>query len=156
MAKLRQDGFRRLKMYSEERQRNPHLSVLTWLTVVTRNCAVDYLRAHPDYVPAGPRRGSERPGGVAEGLPLPSASRGPGVRPPVTAVGTAGELLAYARRELPERQRRALELWVSGHTAADIAHGLGLSSAAEAERMVRAAVERLRRQFRTGITGDRS
>lgn len=152
MAKLRQDGFRRLKMYSEERRRNADLSLLTWLTVVLRNCAVDYARAHPDYVP-GQRQGSARPGGIAEGLPLPPASRGPGARPPVTAARTAGELLEFVRRELPEEQQRALELWMAGHDAADIAAALGLASAAAATRIVRAAVERLRRQFRTALTG---
>jgi DNA-directed RNA polymerase specialized sigma24 family protein len=148
MGKLRQDGFRRLEMYRQERARNPALTLLGWLTVVTRNAAVDYLRAHPDYRADGPRTGAQRPGGLRELLPLPSGSRGPGNRPPVTALGTAGELLAYARRELPERQRRALELWMAGHGAADIAEALGLG-APEAERLVRAAVERLRRQFRT-------
>jgi DNA-directed RNA polymerase specialized sigma24 family protein len=153
MARLRHDGFRRIKMYQEEKRRNAALSFMAWLAVVTKHVAIDCVRAHPDYVAKGPRQGSKRPGGLAEPGTLPPGSRGPGVRPAVTILGTAGELLDYARRELPEQQRRAIELWVTGHAAADIATELQLSNAAEAERLVRAALERLRRQFRTSLGG---
>jgi DNA-directed RNA polymerase specialized sigma24 family protein len=155
MSKLRQDEFRRLRLYTDEKKRNDKLSLLAWLSVVTRNAAVDYVRSHPDYVPTGPRRDSGRPGGVASCLPLPSTSRGPAMRPPVTVLGTAGELLEYARRELPQSQRRALELWLAGHSNADIADALGVTDEDEAERTVRAAVERLRRKFRSTSGGRR-
>jgi DNA-directed RNA polymerase specialized sigma24 family protein len=118
------------------------------MTVVTKRVAIDYLRAHPDYVDLRRRPGSEAPGAWVDVQSLPSEWRLPGVRPPVTAQGTAGELLAYARRELPDRQRQALELWTQGESSSEIAKRLGVP-AAEAERLIRAAVERLRRKFRT-------
>jgi DNA-directed RNA polymerase specialized sigma24 family protein len=153
MDRLRQDSFRRLKLYRDEKQRTASLSFQAWLTVVNKHLAVDYLRAHPDYVPAGPRRGSERVGAVISPGPLPSGSHGPGVRPPVTVRGTAGELMDYARRELPATQHRALELWMAGQATEDIAAVLGVSSL-QVQRAVRPAVERLRRRFRTAGIGE--
>jgi DNA-directed RNA polymerase specialized sigma24 family protein len=152
MDKLRQDGFRRLKLFRDERRRNPDLAPMAWLAVVTRHAAIDYLRAHPDYVAAAPRDGSRRPGNVVEPVDLPSESR-LGLRPPMTMKGTAGEVINYARRELSPQQRGALELWLAGHSAADIAVTIGTASVDEAERIVRAAIERLRRRFRSSVTG---
>jgi len=79
-------------------------------------------------------------------LPPPSQIRGE--RPPVTDRGTARQLLAFAADEMPEDRRRALELWIHGEGFAEIARSLELRTAADAERMVRAALERLRRRFR--------
>ncbi len=151
MERLRQDGYRRLKMFREERQRTRTLSFLAWLTVVARHVAIDYLRAHPDYVAGGPRR-SERPGTVLPPEPPPE-SEGPPAQPPVTVKGTAGELLDYARRELPDPQHRALEMWMAGRPSEDIAVMLQMSNA-EAQRTIRAAVERLRRRFPASVPGE--
>ena len=150
MARLREDHFRRLKLFLKAREQDRHLAPMTWLTVVAKRVGIDYMRSHPDYMDRRRQHSAgDRPGAWVEAKPLPSESRLPGRRPPVTVQGTAAELIAFARRELPEQQQRALALWTEGRAPAEIAAALGLTSAAEAERVVRAAVERLRRQFRT-------
>jgi hypothetical protein len=108
------------------------------------------MRAHPNYQPG--RRGSSDPGRWRDPKSLPPPRLMPGERPPVTRDGTAKQMLAHARRVLPEKHYQALTLKTEGEDAAEIARVLNLGSAAEAERIVRAALERLRRKFRTAIT----
>jgi hypothetical protein len=79
---------------------------------------------------------------------LPSGSKLHGERPPVTNKGTAQQLLRYAAGAIPDAQRRALEMWVQSESYDEIARVLELEDEAAAERMVRAAIERLRRRFR--------
>jgi DNA-directed RNA polymerase specialized sigma24 family protein len=147
MARLRADGFSRLRMYLEARQANPRLQFMSWLRVVAKRVGIDYLRAHPDYVRRHDANAS-RPGVWVDAKSLPPASQLFGERPPVTNRGTARELLAFAAGAIPEQQLRALELWAQSESFDDIARTLGLPSAQTAERMVRAALERLRRKFR--------
>ena len=148
MARLRADGFSRLRMYPEARQSNPRLRFMSWLRVVAKRVGIDYLRAHPDYVRRHDANAS-RPGVWVDAKTLPPASQLFGERPPVTNRGTARELLAFAAGVIPEQQLRALELWAQSESFDDIAKALGMASAQEAEKTVRAVIERLRRRFRT-------
>lgn len=147
MARLRADDLHRLRLYLDAKATNPRLRFLTWLRVVAKRVGIDYLRAHPDYVRRHDADAS-RPGAWVDAGTLPPASQLVGARPPVTAKGTANELLAYAAGTIPDDHRRALELWTQSESFPEIAETLGLASAAEAERIVRAALERLRRRFR--------
>jgi DNA-directed RNA polymerase specialized sigma24 family protein len=150
MGRLRADQFHRLRLYLEARKANPRLRFLSWLRVVAKRVGIDYLRAHPDYV----RRHDDnpsRPGAWVDPKTLPPASQLAGERPPVTNRGTARELLHFAAGAIPDDQRRALELWTQSESFGDIARALGLRDGAEAERMVRAAIERLRRKFRDQV-----
>lgn len=147
MARLRAEQFARLQMYLDARKQNPRLRFISWLRVVAKRVGIDYLRSHPDYV----RRHDEdasRPGAWVDAGTLPPASQIFGERPPVTNRGTARELLAFAAGAIPDDQRRALELWAQSESFEDIAKTLQLASATEAEKTVRAAIERLRRRFR--------
>lgn len=134
MARLRADRFHRLQLYLSAKRDNPALKFLTWLRVVAKRVGIDYLRAHPEYL-RGERAWVE-PGTLPSGL---------GERPPITNRGTAAELLAVADGE----QRRALELWAASADYAEIARAMGLADSTAAERLVRAAVEKLRRRFRS-------
>ncbi|HTR53757.1 MAG TPA: hypothetical protein VMJ10_23850 [Kofleriaceae bacterium] len=136
MARLRADRFRRLQLYLDAKRANPGLRFISWLRVVAKRAGVDYLRAHPDYL-----RGETA---WVEPGTLPPASQLRGERPPVTNRGTARELLRHADGE----QRRALELWAACESYDAIARALSLPDARAAERVVRAAIERLRRRFR--------
>jgi len=147
MGRLRADRFARLALYLESKLVNPRLRFISWLRVVAKRVGIDYLRAHPDYVRRHDADRS-RPGQWIEAGTLPPASQIFGERPPITNKGTAQELLRFAAAECPDDQRRALELWAQSETFDDIARAIGLASAAEAERTVRAAIERLRRRFR--------
>lgn len=148
MARLRAKEYHRLRLYLEARRESPSLRFMTWLRVVAKRVGIDYLRGHPDYIDRRRQPGASSPGGWVEQGSMPPDSQLGGERPPVTSRGTAGELLRYADAEMPPAQRRALELWVACEPYEDIARAVGLASAAEAERAVRAAIERLRRRFR--------
>lgn len=151
MARLRADGFRRLHLYLEAKRGNPQLRFISWLRVVAKRVGIDYLRGHQDYVRRHDKDASA-PGRWIEPGTLPPASELVGERPPVTNRGTARALLQYAEGAIPDDQRRALELWARSESFADISRTLGLAGPGDAERMVRAAVERLRRRFR--VDGD--
>ena len=151
MARLYADGFHRLKLFVESRRTSPQLKFKTWLRVVTKRVGIDYLRGHQNYVDRrhDPDRGSA-PGQWIEAGTLPPASQLPGARPPVTNRGTVLEVLRYAAGMVPEPQLSALELWAQGASHEDIARELAIEDGAGgAQRMVRAAIERLRRRFRT-------
>jgi DNA-directed RNA polymerase specialized sigma24 family protein len=149
MEKLRESDHRRLKLFQKARGQDQGLSFMAWLAVVTKRVGIDYLRAHPEYQDLRRRPGAEAAGAWVDLQALPSEWRLPGKRPPVTAAGTAREMVAFARRELPIQQQQALALWSQGAHPAEIARALGLAEPAIAERVVRAALERLRRKFRT-------
>jgi DNA-directed RNA polymerase specialized sigma24 family protein len=146
MARLRANDFGRLHMYLAARKANPRLRFLSWLRVLAKRVGIDYMRAHPDYVRRHDADAST-PGAWVDAGTLPPSSQ-LGVRPPVTNRGTARELLVYAAGAIPDDQRRALEMWTQSESFEDIARTLKLAKASEAERMVRAAIERLRRRFR--------
>jgi hypothetical protein len=63
---------------------------------------------------------------------------------------TARQILRYASGVCSDPQRRALEMWSEQASCEDIARELALPGPDDAERLVRAAVERLRRHFREG------
>ncbi len=150
MTRLRADKYRRLGQFLEARRGTPGLRFMTWLRVVTKRVGIDYLRGHSDYIDRR-RDADASANGAWVGIdPLPAASELPGERPPVTAINTARQLLAYADGALTALQRRALELWTQGDSHDEIAQATDLADGAEAAKVVRAAIERLRRQFRGG------
>jgi DNA-directed RNA polymerase specialized sigma24 family protein len=145
MRKLHEDGHRRLTAFAEVRAKKPDLALMSWLAVLARRTAIDYLRGHGEYLD------QRHLGGVAgawvEPVTLPTDGKLPRKRPPITDLGTARQLLSYAGAHLPPEQRAALEAWVQGHGFAEIQRDLGLAAPKDAERLVRAALERLRRKF---------
>jgi DNA-directed RNA polymerase specialized sigma24 family protein len=150
--RLQANDFNRLKLYLQARNDNPKLKFLSWLRVVAKRVGIDYLRAHPEYLRRHDADAS-KPGDWVPQTALPPGSQLGGQRPPMTNIGTAHELVQYARTALPEDQQRAIELWSQSESFDDIARTLGLKNAQAAERMVRAALERLRRKYRPGDTG---
>jgi hypothetical protein len=152
MARLRADDFQRLWLFLDARRANPQLRLMTWLRVVAKRVGIDYLRGHPDYLDRrrDRDRGDAAAGAWIDPATLPPASQLPGERPPVTNRGTAAQLLRFAADTIPDVQRRALEMWVLSESYEEIARRLELADAGEAERTVRAAIERLRRRFRGG------
>jgi DNA-directed RNA polymerase specialized sigma24 family protein len=149
MARLCDDDFRRLKMYLATRADNPQLAFVPWVLVVAKRTAIDYMRGHGEYLDRrGSRNPDSAPGAWVRLGTLPSDSRLDGARPAVTNHGAAMKMLRYAYKELPKDQLEAFELWIL-HTGFDeISTQLGLGGAKQAERLVRAALERLRRKFR--------
>jgi len=147
MARLHADGFHRLRVYVETRRSNPHLKFKTWLRVVAKRVGIDYLRGHDGYLDRRRER-DQAPGTWVEVVRLPSRLA---VDRPHSACDTARELSRYAARTIPEPQLSALALWTQGASFDDIARELEIASGSPAaERLVRAAIERLRRRFRSG------
>lgn len=148
MEKLLDQDRRRLKSYLEKKS-NKKGGFPAWLAVVTKRVAIDYMRAHDDYVDKRRTRGEESAAGmwVIPGE-LPNDSQLFGHRPPVTDRGSALALLRYAYSSLPKDQMAALEMWILNKSYGEIAESLQMESPEAANKMVRAALERLRRRFR--------
>jgi DNA-directed RNA polymerase specialized sigma24 family protein len=145
MGRLRADGFARLARYAEARRHNPAVPFVGWLVVVAKRVAIDYMRGHEAYVDRRHDKDASSPGKWREIGTLPSDSQLPGARPAVTGRGTAREMYAFASAELPIDQRLALAAWLEGATFDEIAAG---GDPKAAEKLVRAALVRLRRRFR--------
>jgi DNA-directed RNA polymerase specialized sigma24 family protein len=150
MEKLRDDNSRRLKSYVETRDGSPG-GFEAWVVVVTKRTAIDYMRAHHDYLDQ--RRDPDAEGAGAWVIPkeLPNDSQLVGNRPPVTTRGAALTLLRYAYDSLPPEQMQALELWILNTPYSGIAEKLSIDSAEEAQKRVRAGLERIRRRFRETV-----
>lgn len=148
MERLRAHDFQRLRSYLTARAERPGLKFMPWLTVVAKRTAIDCMRAHPDYLDRRREPGASAAGAWIVPGSLPPSSQSPGTRPPMTNRATALELMRYAATVMPDEQRRALELWVHGFGFDDIAKTLALPTPKDAERLVRAGLERLRRHVR--------
>ena len=156
IGKLGDDDVRGLRLYGPWHARNPDKSFEDWIRIVAANTVRDYVRDHANELAAvqpkeiGVKRllneftTSSHAGGDPQ---TPGAMNEVGVRPPFTAAQTARQLLAYAKDHLPDDQHRALMLWIEGSEFAEIAGDLGLGGDKAAQRLVRAAVAVLRRQF---------
>lgn len=74
-------------------------------------------------------------------------------RPPITDDLTlrqvAGQIMAFARDQLPDQQRVALQLRLDDSSYSQIVAALGLTNEQAAVELVRAAKERLRARFRS-------
>ena len=152
MERLRADGFRRLRSYlaSLEPERTGRVgSFKTWLCTVTARTSIDYVRAHPEYRDVRSRT-SDADRWVRI-VPLTAEPQHVGVDP--TKVATASVLLERARGELKPEQLSALYLWLQGDDHVEIAARLGLGSPKEADRLVRAALKRLRDRYATRELG---
>lgn len=145
IGRLAANDRRRLRDYIETRAANPQLRFMTWLRVVAKRVGIDYQRGHAQYIDRRRQADASTPGKWIEPGTLPSNL---GERPPLTDRGTAVQVASYATLSLPEDQRRALELWIQSETYSAIATLLKLGAAGDAEKLVRAAIERLRRKFR--------
>jgi DNA-directed RNA polymerase specialized sigma24 family protein len=149
MARLRADGYARLRAYAEARREKPGLVFMAWLLVVAKRVAIDYMRAHEEYHDRRREPGASSPGAWRVLDTLVADSRSPGARPSITDEATVHEVLTSAR-DLPDDQRAALSGWLAGQDFSEIASARGLPSPKDAERAVRAALERLRRRFPRG------
>jgi DNA-directed RNA polymerase specialized sigma24 family protein len=142
LERLRADGHAALRRFVETRAKYPATSFERWLGVVVANAFVDQLRARPELQ----RR--RRQGGRAlervEVIPLVEVAGGADV---ATEVEVRRIVACLAEGDFPAAQRRALLLWLLGHTASEIAADLQLGGAPEAERLLHAARQRLRRRF---------
>lgn len=144
MHLLREGEHRRLRIYLQSAGNRPTSSFKTWLATVTARAAIDYLRAHPEFDDAR-GRASEEPRWVRL-LPMAEIELGT-IESDAATRASAAQLVERARRDLKPDQLRALSLWLEGSSHDDIRMELGLAHSIEAERLVRAALKRLRDRF---------
>ena len=153
MARLRADEFRRLRVFLHSKDERPELDFVAWLRVVAKRVAIDYMRGHDQYIDRRRNRNPDSAAGrwvnVGE---LPRESQLGGARPAYTNRGAAMKLLRYAYTQLAPDQLAALELWIIQTPFSDIARELELDTPRHAEKLVRAALEKLRRHFRKQAT----
>lgn len=143
MGSLRADGFSRLKRFREALLRRDG-SARGLLALTTRRTALNHARAHAENLRG--RGDNER--GWAQLLPLqeeladalPISIRAPQAMDVLT-------MNAYARTNLPATTYDALRLWLVGESFTEIAAALGLGEPEDAQLLVRAAVNHLRRRF---------
>jgi DNA-directed RNA polymerase specialized sigma24 family protein len=144
MERLRADDFRRLKSFLGAAPERGG-SFKAWLATVTARAAIDHVRAHPEYLDPRAGAASDGPRWVTV-VPMPDAELAyPFVDP--EKVATAVIMLERARKDLAPDQLAALYVWLHGGDHGEIAARLGLASARDAERLVRAALKRLRDRY---------
>lgn len=147
MARLRESDFARLRTWQQAGGSSERPPFIAWLLVVAKRVAMDHLGAHDEHVDRRGEPRATRPGVWRALDTLIADSRVPGARRHITDDATAHEILARAA-DLPAPQRDALGAWLNGESYAEIALAHTLDDERGAERAVRAALERLRRQFR--------
>lgn len=145
-----------LRQYLSWKAVHPDQGFADWLRIVTKNAIRDYLREQ-----LGPRKPStpDEPSfkRLLNEFAMSPALEELGNRPAMTAAQTARELLEFAVARLASEQLRALRHWMDGADFDEIGETCGVSRA-EAQRMIRAAIAVLRRQFsqRSPLRSDRA
>ena len=147
LERLRKDDFRGLRLFPPWAEVNPQKNFGDWIRIVTVNIARDHMSARlgeagSDEAPLNKRMLNT----LASLLPTDDDYR-LAFRPSMTDVQMARELLEYAARSLESMQLRALRRWMDGASHNEIAQELVLASPRDADKLVRAALARLRRHF---------
>lgn len=148
LERLWKDDYRGLRLFQPWADAHPGKDFGDWIRIVTVNIARDHVSA---------RLGAEQGEGevprnkrlmntLASLLPREDDHR-LGFRPSMTNTQLARELLEYAASSLDPVQFRALCRWIEGATFAELADELGLPTPRGADKLVRAALARLRRRF---------
>ena len=152
--KLRADDHRVLRRYFETADRPP---LKVWMRTVFVRTAIDYMRSHEEFhrraTPADVERQTRSQHRWVELMSLTSNVQGApfSLSGRVVALRMLERLDAAAADAKPDQARRraayrpALEQWLTGATMAEIAEAVGLASADEADQIVNAAKELLRR-----------
>lgn len=148
MERLRSNGFAALRRYIDTREKYPATSFVRWLSAVVANVFIDTLRSQPEYQRR--RQAAARKLVKLQIVPLDDGRTARTTRDVQSRVELRRILAAMLDEEFPAEQRRALLLWLHGNTAAEIAEELSLSGSKQANKLLHAARQRLRRVFESG------
>lgn len=140
-----------LVQYRLWRERHVGKTFGDWMSIVVANAERNYVASQLGPVPAS--EGAPSPKRVLNEFASSAFLEEVGVEPGQTAAQTARELLEFAETHLPADQCSALGLWLSGCDTEEIARAMKLTSS-EANRLQRAAVAALRREFGHGTGRD--
>ena len=151
LERLSKDDFRGLRLFQPWADANPGKDFGDWIRIVTINIARDHVSAR---LGGAARAGSDDEAPLNKRMLNTLASLLPGdddhrlaFRPAMTNVQLARELLEYAARSLESTQLHALRRWMDGASFDELAAELGLANPRDADKLVRAALARLRRHF---------
>ena len=149
LERLSKDDYRGLRLFRPWAEAHPGKDFGDWIRIVTVNLARDHVSSRlgvaeraDDDVPFNKRMLSS----LAARLPDAEDER-IGFRPSMTQTQLARELLEYAARALDPDQFHALRRWMDGAGFAELAAELGPAGPRDADKLVRAALARLRRHF---------
>jgi hypothetical protein len=149
LERLSKDDFRGLRLFQPWADANPGKDFGDWIRIVTVNIARDHMTTR-----LGGAAGADGEARLNKRMLNTLASMLPGdgdnvlaFRPSMTDVQVARELLEYAARSLESTQLHALRRWMDGARHDELARELGLASPRDADKLVRAALARLRRHF---------
>jgi hypothetical protein len=149
LERLRKDDYRGLRLFQPWANANPGKDFGDWMRIVTVNIARDHVSSR---LGVAQHRAGEAPRNkrmlntLASLLPGDDDDR-LGFRPSMTNRQLARELLEYAARTLDPVQFQALCRWTEGASFAELADELKLATPRAADKLVRAALARLRRHF---------
>jgi DNA-directed RNA polymerase specialized sigma24 family protein len=149
LERLRKDEHRSLRLYATWADANPSKSFGDWMRILTTNLARDHVASRLGAADQDARGGPHNKRmlhTLATLLPEDGDDR-LAARPAMTDAMMARELLESAQRLLDGDQMRALRRWMDGASFEELAEELGLPSARDADKRVRAALARLRRHF---------
>jgi len=151
LERLSKNDFRGLRLFQPWADANPGKDFGDWIRIVTVNIARDHVSAR---LGGAARAGSDDEAPLNKRMLNTLASLLPGdddyrlaFRPSMTNVQLARELLEYAARSLESTQLHALRRWMDGASFDELAGELGLANPRDADKLVRAALARLRRHF---------
>lgn len=143
-AKLEANEGRALMSYASWHAAHADKTFADWIRIVTTNVIRDHVRVVAADAAAYDSPGVSR---LLNEFAMAPQLSGLSHRPPITNAQTARELFEFAETRLPPDRHRALVLWVHGAAAEEIAAELGLDTEEDAQKVVRAAVAVLRREF---------
>jgi len=149
LERLSKDDYRGLRLFRPWADAHPEKDFGDWIRIVTVNLARDHVSSRLGAEPRaedGERLNKRMLNTLASRLPAGDDER-IGFRPLMTEAQHVRELLEYAARSLDPDQFRALRSWMDGASFAELAAELGLVGPRDADRLVRAALARLRRHF---------
>lgn len=143
LERLSRSNFSALRRYHHTRKNYVGLRFESWLRAVVGNVCIDHLRTLPGHHRAG--SAGNRSHQIKATRSLTTEAAGPNNLQRHVEIRRVLSWLSDPA--FPTDQREALSLWMRGHNAAEIASALGLASAADATRLLRAGRQRLRRRF---------
>lgn len=150
LERLRKENYRGLRLFQPWADANPGKDFGDWIRIVTANLARDHVSARLGGAAGSGdedvRLNKRMLNTLASLLPADDDYR-LAFRPSMTNVQLARELLEYAARALERTQLGALRRWMAGASFDEIAGELGLPAPRDADKLVRAALARLRRHF---------
>jgi DNA-directed RNA polymerase specialized sigma24 family protein len=142
LERLRRDDYRSLRLFQPWAEANPGKDFGDWIRIITVNLARDHVSSRLGEAEPNKRMLNT----LASLLPRDDDDR-LAFRPAMTSEQLARELLEYAERTLDPAQLHALRRWIEGASIAELAAELGLPTPRDADKLVRAALARLRRRF---------